>query len=45
MFSQYFKEFVELLIKHEVDYLIVGGYAAGIHGDEGRRQSQSCSPS
>jgi predicted nucleotidyltransferase len=32
MFSQDFKEFVELLIKHEVDYLIVGGYAVGIHG-------------
>jgi hypothetical protein len=32
MFSQDFKEFVELLIKHEVEYLIVGGYAVGIHG-------------
>ena len=32
MFSQDFKEFVELLIKHEVNYLIVGGYAVGIHG-------------
>ena len=32
MFSQDFKELVELLIKHEVDYLIVGGYAVGIHG-------------
>jgi predicted nucleotidyltransferase len=32
MFSQDFREFVELLIKHKVDYLIVGGYAVGIHG-------------
>lgn len=32
MFSQDFKEFVELLIKHKVEYLIVGGYAVGIHG-------------
>ena len=32
MLSQDFKEFVELLIKHKVSYLIVGGYAVGIHG-------------
>jgi len=32
MFSKDFKEFVELLIKHNVDYLVVGGYAVGIHG-------------
>jgi hypothetical protein len=32
MFSQDFREFVELLIKHQVEYLIVGGYAVGIHG-------------
>ena len=32
MFSQDFREFVELLIKHNVEYLIVGGYAVGIHG-------------
>lgn len=32
MFSQDFKEFVELLINHKVDYLIVGGYAVGFHG-------------
>jgi hypothetical protein len=32
MFSQDFSEFVALLIKHKVDYLIVGGYAVGIHG-------------
>ncbi len=32
MFSQDFKEFVELLINHDAEYLIVGGYAVGIHG-------------
>jgi hypothetical protein len=32
MLSQDFKEFVELLIKNTVEYLIVGGYAVGIHG-------------
>lgn len=32
MFSQDFKEFVELLIKHNAEYLIVGGYAVGVHG-------------
>lgn len=32
MLSQDFKEFVELLNKHEVEYLIVGGYAVGVHG-------------
>ena len=32
MLSQDFKEFVQLLIKNQVDYLIVGGYAVGIHG-------------
>ena len=32
MWSQDFKEFVELLNRHEVEYLIVGGYALGIHG-------------
>lgn len=32
MFSQDFKEFVQLLIKHKAEYLIVGGYAVGIHG-------------
>lgn len=32
MFSQDFKEFIELLIKNKVEYLIVGGYAVGIHG-------------
>jgi len=32
MFSPDFKEFVELLNRHEVKYMIVGGYAVGIHG-------------
>jgi hypothetical protein len=32
MFSKDFREFVALLIKHKVEYLIVGGYAVGIHG-------------
>lgn len=32
MFSQDFKEFIELLAKNKVEYLIVGGYAVGIHG-------------
>ena len=32
MFSQDFKEFVELLIKNKAEYLIVGGYAVGVHG-------------
>ena len=32
MLSQDFKEFVELLIKHKAEYLVVGGYAVGIHG-------------
>lgn len=32
MLSPDFKEFIELLIKNKVEYLIVGGYAVGIHG-------------
>lgn len=32
MLSKDFKEFVALLKKHEVEYLIVGGYAVGVHG-------------
>ena len=32
MLNQDFKEFVELLNKHKVEYLIIGGYALGIHG-------------
>lgn len=32
MFSQDFKEFVELLNNHNAEYLEVGGNAVGIHG-------------
>lgn len=32
MFSQDFREFVQLLIKHRAEYLVVGGYAVGVHG-------------
>lgn len=32
MFSPDFREFVELLIKYKVEYLIVGGYAVSVHG-------------
>ena len=32
MFSQDFREFIKLLIKNKAEYLIVGGYAVGIHG-------------
>ena len=32
MFNQDFREFIELLIKNEAEYLVVGGYAVGIHG-------------
>ncbi len=32
MLSQDFKEFVELLIIKKAEYLIVGGYAVGVHG-------------
>src|SRR5215831_5132042 len=32
MFSPDFREFIELLIKNKAEYLIVGGYAVGIHG-------------
>jgi len=32
MFSKDFTEFVTLLIKHKAEYLIVGGYAVGVHG-------------
>ena len=31
-FPKDFKEFVELLEKNKVEYLIVGGYAVGFHG-------------
>jgi hypothetical protein len=30
--NQDFKEFLELLNKHEVKYLVVGGYSVAIHG-------------
>ena len=32
MFSPDFREFVTLLNKHEVQYMIVGGYVVGMHG-------------
>jgi predicted nucleotidyltransferase len=32
MFTQDFREFIELLIKNKAEYLIVGGYAVGVHG-------------
>jgi predicted nucleotidyltransferase len=32
MFSQDFREFVALLNKHKAEYLVVGGYAVGVHG-------------
>lgn len=32
MFHRDFKEFIELLNSHKVEYLLVGGYALGIHG-------------
>jgi predicted nucleotidyltransferase len=32
MFSPDFREFVELLNKNEVKYMVVGGYAVGFHG-------------
>jgi hypothetical protein len=32
MFSKDFKEFLELLNKNQIEYLVVGGYAVGIHG-------------
>jgi hypothetical protein len=32
MLNRHFQEFIELLEKHEVKYLVVGGYAVGFHG-------------
>jgi predicted nucleotidyltransferase len=32
MFNPDFKEFVQLLIENQVEYLVVGGYAVSIHG-------------
>ena len=32
MLNKHFQEFIELLEKHGVRYLVVGGYAVGFHG-------------
>lgn len=32
MFHRDFREFIELLNNHGVEYLLIGGYALGIHG-------------
>lgn len=32
IFAKDFEDFLQLLNKHEVDYMIVGGYALGFHG-------------
>jgi hypothetical protein len=32
IFNQDFREFIELLNKHNVRYLLIGGYAVAIHG-------------
>lgn len=32
IFNQDFKDFVKLLTENKVEYLIVGGYAVGVHG-------------
>ena len=32
MLNQDFREFVELLARHDVRYLIVGGYSVALHG-------------
>jgi len=32
MLNRNFREFIELLEKHAVKYLVVGGYAVGLHG-------------
>lgn len=32
LFPDDFKEFLRLLNAHRVDYLVVGGYAVGLHG-------------
>ncbi|MBN2054649.1 hypothetical protein JW905_06990 [bacterium] len=32
MLNQDFKKFIELLNNHDVNYLVVGGYAMGFHG-------------
>jgi predicted nucleotidyltransferase len=32
MLNRHFRDFIELLEKHEVRYLVIGGYAVGDHG-------------
>lgn len=32
MFNKNFREFLKLLIDHDVKFVVVGGYAVGIHG-------------
>jgi predicted nucleotidyltransferase len=32
MLSRDFKEFIQLLVERKVEFLIVGGYAVGVHG-------------
>jgi predicted nucleotidyltransferase len=32
MLSQDFREFIQLLNEHEVQYLVIGGYAVALHG-------------
>lgn len=32
MWSQDFKDFIALLNAHRVEYLVIGGYAVGLHG-------------
>ena len=32
MFNKHFREFIELLESRGVEYLVVGGYAVGVHG-------------
>ena len=32
MFNKHFRKFIELLESREVEYLVVGGYAVGVHG-------------
>ncbi len=32
MFNRHFREFLGLLARHDVEHLVVGGYAVGLHG-------------
>ena len=32
MLNKHFQDFLGLLEKHHVEYVIVGGYAVGVHG-------------